>query len=468
MQNKVTRALDAPALRRRAEASMVARQKNQRSGICRPQSTADTRRLLHELQVHQVELEMQNTELQESRDRSEVLLEKFTDLYDFAPVGYFSLDQQGRVLEVNLTGSALLGVERSRLVNRSLSRFVMLPGRTAFLDFLARVFAGTGKEVCEAKFMREDGTPFWASLIGCLSASFGGPKKVCRVALSDITSFKQAQEAQRLLEALSVSNEELKKEIVQRQAVEKALKASEQHQCRLLEKAHRMQEQLRHLSRCILQAREEERKRISRELHDDITQTLVGINVQLETLARDAAVNPRVLRQKIARTQRLVEKSVNAVHQFAVELRPTSLDDLGLIVTLHSYLNDFMKRTGIRVHFTTFAGVEQLNSDQRTVLYRINQEALANIAQHANASHVKVNIRKIDNTVHMEICDNGKSFDLEQTLNATKNKRLGLLGMRERVEMVGGTFKIESAPGQGTTVHAQIPFNNNVKENTRP
>jgi len=468
VQKKMTLASDATALRRRAEARMVTRRKKQQAGVCGPESAADTRRLLHELQVHQVELEMQNAELQESRDRAESLLEKFTDLYDFAPVGYLSLDQQGRILEVNLTGSALLGVERSRLVNRSLSRFVILPGRTAFLDFLARVFEGTGKEACETKFMREDGTPFWASLIGGLSASLGGAKKVCRVALSDITSFKQAQEAQRLLEALSVSNEELKKEIVQRQAVEKALKASEQHQCRLLEKSHRMQEQLRHLSHCIIQAREEERKRISRELHDDITQTLVGINVQLETLARDTAVNPRVLRQKIARTQRLVEKSVNAVHQFAVELRPTSLDDLGLIVTLHSCLNDFMKRTGIRVHFTTFAGVEQLNSDLRTVLYRITQEALANVAQHANASHVKVNIRKIGDSVHMEICDNGKSFDLEQALNARKSQRLGLLGMRERVEMVGGAFGVESAPGHGTTVRAQVPFHKRAKEQVRP
>ena len=469
MQKKVTPAPDAAELRRRAEARMARQTKKRRPVACGAKSAADTGRLLHELQVHQIELEMQNAELQESWGRAELLLEKFTDLYDFAPVGYLSLDQQGRILEVNLTGSALFGMERSRLVNRTLHRFVPLAGRTAFMDFLARVFAGPGKQTCETRLMREDGTPFWASLIGSFTNSTaGGSKKMCRMALSDITTFKQAQEAQRLLEALSISHEELKKEIVQRQAVEKELKASEQHQCRLLEKSRRMQEQLRHLSHCILQAREEERKRISRELHDDITQTLVGINVQLETLARNAAVNPQALRKRIARTQRLVEKSVNAVHQFAVELRPTSLDDLGLIVTLHAFLNDFMKRTGIRVHFTTFAGVEKLNSDQRTMLYRVTQEALANVAQHANASHVKVTFRKVDNSVRMEICDDGKSFDAEQALNATKYKRLGLLGMRERVEMFGGVFSVKSAPGQGTTIQAQIPFQNGEKETPRP
>jgi signal transduction histidine kinase len=222
-----------------------------------------------------------------------------------------------------------------------------------------------------------------------------------------------------------------------------------------------MQEQLRHLSHQVLHAQEEERRRISRELHDEITQTLVGISVHLETLAREAAINPRNFRQKIARTQRLVGKSVNIVHRFARELRPTALDDLGLIATLHSFMKDFMKRTGIRVHFTTFAGVEQLNSARRTVLYRVVQSALANVAQHAQASRVKVSIRKIAGAVHLEVSDNGKSFEVERVLHARRNKRLGLLGMRERVEMVDGDFRVESVPGQGTTIHAEIPFRSN-------
>ena len=107
---------------------------------------------------------MQNAELQEARDRMEALLEKYTDLYDFAPVGYFSLDEQGRILEVNLTGAALLGVERSRLINRRLQHFVAPASRPIFLAFLERVFAGTGKQVCEATLLKEDGAAFWARL----------------------------------------------------------------------------------------------------------------------------------------------------------------------------------------------------------------------------------------------------------------------------------------------------------------
>ena len=123
-----------PDLRRRAESSLSPRARKHPAGGSRPTSAADTQRLLHELQVHQVELEMQNAELQESRDLTEALLEKYTDLYDFAPVGYFSLDKTGRLLEANLTGAALLGTERSRLISRSLRRFVAPPSRQVGLQ----------------------------------------------------------------------------------------------------------------------------------------------------------------------------------------------------------------------------------------------------------------------------------------------------------------------------------------------
>jgi signal transduction histidine kinase len=265
------------------------------------------------------------------------------------------------------------------------------------------------------------------------------------------------------MEALAVTNRELNREIARRQAVEESLRQSEQQQSRLLAQSRHMQDQLRHLSHQILQAQEEERKRISRELHDEITQTLVGINVHLETLTREATVNPKGLKQKVVQTQRLVEKSVNIVHQFARELRPTALDDLGLIATLHSVLREFMKRTGIRVHFSTFTSgrIDELDNATRTAFYRVAQEALTNVARHAQATRVELSFQKLQGALFMQIQDNGKSFDVERVLHAKRNKRLGLLGMRERVEMIGGNFSVESAPGQGTTIRAQIPFGGN-------
>src|ERR1019366_5414894 len=166
MNRKPTPTRDAAELRRHAEARLHERQAKRRFEAGDPKAEADPRRLFHELQVHQVQLEMQNAELQDARDRTEALLEKYTDLYDFAPVGYFSLDKQGRILEVNLTGAALLGVDRFLLISRHLPRYVVPAGQPIFRAFLERVFAGTGNQVCEAALLRKDAAPFWAGFHG--------------------------------------------------------------------------------------------------------------------------------------------------------------------------------------------------------------------------------------------------------------------------------------------------------------
>ena len=242
-----------------------------------------------------------------------------------------------------------------------------------------------------------------------------------------------------------------------------ALKQSEQEQTRLLEQSRAMQEQLRHLSRQVLQAQEDERKRIRRELHDVIAQTLTGINVSLAALKRGAGRSLESFDREIELTQKLVEDSVHIVHQFARELRPAVLDDLGLIPGLHSFLKNFTVQTGVHTHLTAFAGVERLDAARRTILYRVAQEALTNVSRHAQASRVAVTIEKRTDGICMKITDNGKSFSVEGLSNAKVGKRLGLLGMRERLEMVSGRFEIESAPGQGTTVTAEMPFGKDGK-----
>jgi signal transduction histidine kinase len=258
---------------------------------------------------------------------------------------------------------------------------------------------------------------------------------------------------------LAITNRRLKQEINQRRFVEKAFRNSEQHYNDLLEKSFQLQEQLRRISHKVLSAHEEERKEISRELHDEIGQSLTGVNITLATLGREATINARGLRKKIERTQRLVEKSMNAVQRFARELRPPVLDDLGLIPALHSYMKEFAKRNRVRVRCTAIAAVERLDTGKRTVLYRVVQEALTNVAKHAQATRVSVKItRQLDGALRLEIHDNGKSFQVQRVLLGKGKKRLGLLGMRERVEMVGGAFAVESAPGRGTTIQAQIPL----------
>lgn len=279
-----------------------------------------------------------------------------------------------------------------------------------------------------------------------------------------------AVEMERLVTALSrravevaVANSKLRYEILQRKAVEEKLKKSERHYSLLLRQSAGLQMQLRRLSRHILSAQEEERKKISRDLHDVIAQTLTGINVRLAHLKRNASRTTKGLDRSIALTQRLVEQSVNIVHQFARELRPAVLDDLGLIPALHSFMKSFSARTGVRTRLTAFAAVEQLDAGRRTVLFRVAQEALTNVALHARASEAKVNIQKLDRFISMTVEDNGKGF-----LRGKKSQRLGLLGMRERVEMVHGTFSIESAPGKGTAVKVLLPLLKRKQDTAAP
>ncbi len=293
-------------------------------------------------------------------------------------------------------------------------------------------------------------------------------EKTHRSALAAIVQLSRLNQAlSQRTRTLAASTRELKREIVRRQVVERTLRKSERHSGQLLEESQRLQEQLRLLSRRVLSVQEEERKRINRELHDVIAQMLTGINVRLATLKRDATASTKGLGEKISRTQRLVERSVDIVHRFARELRPAVLDDLGLIPALHSHMKKFTKETGVRASLTAFAGLEQLGSAKRTVLYRVAQEALTNVARHAHASRVEVTIQRLSNAVCMHVTDNGRSFDVDRMWHAKKSQHLGLLGMRERVEMVGGRFTIASSPGKGTTIQAQFPFKNGAKEPQR-
>jgi signal transduction histidine kinase len=279
-----------------------------------------------------------------------------------------------------------------------------------------------------------------------------------RGALEANVSLQQIVESLRLsTEQLAASNDELKREIAERAAVELSLRTSELTSSQLLKKSSVMQEELRHLSRRLFTIQEEERRRISRDLHDVIAQSLTGINMRLAALKTEATSNSKVFNKSIGVTQRVVARSVQMVHRFARDLRPTVLDDFGLIPALESYLKDYIKQTGVRVHLTTFASIETFNSNVLTALYRVTQEALANVSRHAKASEAHIIINNHQGVLGMEIHDNGCGFLIKPGAFPKSGRRLGLLGMRERIEMLGGTFRVESKPGSGTQLLISVP-----------
>jgi len=332
---------------------------------------------------------------------------------------------------------------------------------------LGRIALANQLATLDLALMHEEAVVALASSHDFADARNGSLKRVSKFFIQALLPLELAQrttqETNRHLQqhaaALAKGNRRLQREITRRKAGETAVRQGKERYQKLFFESQVMQKKLRQLTRQIIMAQEDERREISRELHDEVVQTLVGINVELTSLGEGASVGLHTLKEKIARTQRLVEKSVKAVHRFARELRPAVLDDLGLIPALHAYSKSLAERKKLKIQMTAFGGVEALGTAKRTVLFRVAQEALTNVARHAHATQVRMSITEISGAIRMEINDNGKSFHVTKTLAANTNKRLGLLGMKERVEMVGGSLAIESKPGQGTTVRAEIPFN---------
>ncbi len=265
--------------------------------------------------------------------------------------------------------------------------------------------------------------------------------------------------AQQLATALDRRTRELSVSRAKAEALQVELHQCQRKHLDMREQSTLMEVRLRRISHRLLSVQEEERLRISRDLHDAIGQTLTGINVGLATLRHEAAADSRELAEAITRAQQLVERSMRTVHQFAWELRPTLLDDLGLVPALRSYATLFAKRTGVKVHFGVDSKSYHLDDARKTALFRVAQGALSNVERHSHAKLARVTLKAIPGGVRLEVKDNGRAFEARKMETSKVNKHLGLLVMRERAEMVGGSFSIDSSKGRGTTVRVDVPLN---------
>ncbi len=209
---------------------------------------------------------------------------------------------------------------------------------------------------------------------------------------------------------------------------------------------------LQDLSTRLLAAQEEERKKIARELHDEIGQSLTGVLLEmanLSTLIRTGKTTQ--LEPKATEIKKLVEDSIVVVRSMALLLRPPMLDDLGLLPALQWQAREITRRSGIRVKIAAEGIPENLSDDLNTCIYRIVQEALHNVVQHAKAHNVRVTIHVADNRIHLSIHDDGEGF-------SSKGERgMGLLGIEERVSHLGGSFAVESDPGEGALLRVILP-----------
>jgi signal transduction histidine kinase len=258
-------------------------------------------------------------------------------------------------------------------------------------------------------------------------------------------------------EALAVRNAELVEEIAERLRAEAEIQASKDYYIKLYQDARAMEANLRELSAQVLTAQEEERKRISRELHDEIGQALTAINVSIAMLKKQVVSDP-LFQRNVAEAEQLLAHTMETVHCFARELRPAMLDHLGLQSALRAHNLAFARRTGIRTELIAHPLLARLDEGQSEVLFRVAQEALNNVYKHARATCARVEFSSTEDAITMEVIDNGCAFNVENPAVGECNGHLGLLGMQERVRLVKGRFSIESVPGKGTRVRVDVPL----------
>jgi len=226
----------------------------------------------------------------------------------------------------------------------------------------------------------------------------------------------------------------------------------------------RLTEHRQHVSSQVLQALEEERRRISRELHDESGQSLATMVILVEQLIAQLpkggipADQVEDARDRLVTIHELADHTLDEIHRLMHDLRPTVLDDLGLIPALRWYVNKKIKPLGFAVELQLPEHMDRLTDEVETTLFRIIQESLTNIIKHSNATRIGVRVAEDAQHITAEVTDNGQGFDVEGILEADpKNRGMGLFGMHERARLIGGLVNVSSAPGAGTRVSVDMP-----------
>lgn len=214
----------------------------------------------------------------------------------------------------------------------------------------------------------------------------------------------------------------------------------------------RAQQELKELSARLVSAQEEERRAISRELHDEVGQSLSALLMEAGNAAASVPQASAEVRRHVESIKKLAEASVNVIRNMTLLLRPSMLDDFGLVPALEWQAREVSKRTGLRVHVSAEESAAELSDEFKTCIYRVVQEALHNCARHSRARNVKVVVKQEPSRIVLSVEDDGHGFDSRRV------RGLGLVGMEERVNHLGGAFEIESHPGAGTKVAVELPL----------
>src|SRR5258708_25636844 len=385
--------------------------------------------------------------LRDSEERFRLLVE---GVQEYA---IFHLDPTGHVVSWNAGAERLKGYTSKEIIGKHFS--VFYPQEDLMNDKPQNILAEAtrhGQSQDEGWRIRKDGSRFWASVvITALRDPHGnllGFAKLTRDTTEEREKENALTKAKELLElrveqrtaVLTRVNHELRTEIAERERAEQQLKTS--------------LDQLRALAARLQSVREEERTSISREIHDELGQACTAIKMDLALIGRKLTKKQAQLRSKVYSAIQLADNMIGTLRRIASELRPRTLDDLGLQAALESQAQEFESRTGIKCSVTLPQERLSLDADRSTAIFRIFQGALTNVARHAQAMHVEARLVEKNDRVIFQVVDNGRGFDPEE---AKARKSLGLVVMQEHALLLNGELTIEGVPGVGTTLTLTIP-----------
>ncbi|HEX8502509.1 MAG TPA: PAS domain S-box protein, partial [Pyrinomonadaceae bacterium] len=378
-----------------------------------------------------------------SEERMRTLLDSAADY------AIFSLDADGHIVEWNHGAERIIGYTAEEAVGGHTS-LIFTPEDRALgaPEEEMRTARAAGRALDERWHVRKDGSRFFAS--GVLSLLGDTPGSGFVKIMRDLTEQRRAQEE------LGRTRDELEQRVAERtdelrQTVETML--AEVNERRAAE------ERARALVGQLVTAQEDERRRISRDLHDQLGQQLTALRLKLSALRESCGADPS-LHAQVEAVQGMAERLDSEVDFLAWELRPTALDDLGLAAALSNFVHEWSKHYQIpaEMHAPGFgSGTLRLPPQAETCLYRIAQEALNNVAKYAQAARVSVVLERRDGKAVLVIEDDGVGFDPRAAVSGGGERGLGLVGMRERTALLGGSLEIESEPGKGTTIYARVP-----------
>lgn len=403
---------DLARLRERAE------QLNRRSSPVLPQGTPENvASLVHELRVHQIELELQCQELQRAQAETEESRNCYRVLYESIPIACATIDVSGKVYDLNPACASLLGLDSPRQLN-NLFLFSSDEPDAALL-FFRRVLQAGKPDGTEVKIRRQDGSSLTAVLQAAPIETGIGKGERLGIAFQDITRRKEIEESLR------------------------------RHQIEL--DANRLE--LQDLMAKLFTAQEEERRRIACDLHDDHCQRITALILEASALEKMIrSVIPSLVPRMTSWKDKLSE-ILDDFRQMTHELHPRHLDTVSLACSMRTYIKEFVEFTNLDVNFQESEIPAHLPMPVIICLYRLLQESLGNIRKHANAQHVDVALSGDSKHVELRVADNGSGFN-----SADNKKGLGLTSMQERVRPLRGHVTIESEPGRGTVVSVKIPL----------